>query len=73
MPSKGTIAYVVLHNLDLNFQSQTFQVATFTSKCWKNATNTVAVRSQVKYLPSNGAAANIVDRDRELHFKINEF
>ena len=31
----GTIANVVLHDLDLNFQGQTFQVAILKSKCWK--------------------------------------
>ena len=31
LPSNGTVANVVLHDLDLNFEGQTFQVAILTS------------------------------------------
>ena len=38
LPSNGTIANVTLHDLDLNFQVQTFQVAILISKGWKMQT-----------------------------------
>ena len=35
LPSNETIAKVVLHDLDLNIQGQTFQVSILTGKYWK--------------------------------------
>ena len=40
LPSNGTIANVVLHDLDRTFQGQTFQVPILTSKRWKMQTDT---------------------------------
>ena len=38
LPSNGTTANVALHDLDLNFEGQTFHVAILTSTCWKMQT-----------------------------------
>ena len=35
LASNRTIASIVLHDINLYFQGQTFQVFLFTSKCWK--------------------------------------
>ena len=44
LPSNGTIANIVLHDIDLNYQGETFQVAILTSKRWKNANVTIVIR-----------------------------
>ena len=69
----GSISNVVLHDLDLNFQGQTFQVAILTSTFSKNANITIAIRLEVRNLPSNGATANVVNHDLDLFFQGHEF
>ena len=44
LPSIWSIPIVVLHDLSLNFQGQTFQLANLTSKRSKNANITIAIR-----------------------------
>ena len=50
----------ILNDLDLNYQGQTFQVAILTSIGWKMPTLLFAIRYEVRYLPSNGAAVNVL-------------
>ena len=38
LPSNGAIANIVLRDLDLNYQGQTFEVAILISKRWKMQT-----------------------------------
>ena len=67
-------ANVVVDDLDLNFQGQTFQVNNLRNKCWKiQALIAIVVIYEVKYLPSIGATANVVRRDLDLHFKVANF
>ena len=68
MTSNVIIANVVLHDLDLNVQGPTFQEAILTSKSWKNANNTIAIKLEDRYLSSNGATANVVNYDFYLYF-----
>ena len=58
---------VVLNDLDLNFEGQTFQLAIVTSIDWKMQALPLAVR----YLPSNGTTANVVHHDC-VHFQGHE-
>ena len=37
------------------------------------ANNNAAVRSEVRYLPSNGTTANVVNYDLDLHFQGHKF
>ena len=66
-----TISNVVLHDLDLHFQGQTFQVAIWQG--WKTANITTAIRQEVRHLPLNGATANVVCYDPDLHFQGHKF
>ena len=66
----GTVANVVLSDLDRNFQ--TFQLALLTGKGWKKANITIAVRLEVTCSPSNGALAKLVYHDLDLHFQDHE-
>ena len=66
MPSNGTIVNVVLHDLDLNFQGQTLQVAILTSKCWK--IQTLLLPSDRKSGTCHGASVNVVNHDLDLQF-----
>ena len=59
--------------LDLYFQGQTTQVNILTSKRWKNADTTIAIRWEVRYLPWNGATVNLVHHDLDLQFQGNNF
>ena len=59
----GIIANVVVNDLDLNFQYQTFQVFIYINR-------TFAIRYDVRYLPSNGATANVVSHDQHSQGKI---
>ena len=49
------IANIVLSNLDLNCQCQIFQAAILTIKRRKNANIIIAIRFEVRHLPSNMA------------------
>ena len=62
LPSKVTNANVMLHNLDLNFQGQTFPAGYF-DKARKNTTITIAMRCDDGYLY----------QDLDLHFKVTIF
>ena len=59
---------VVLNDPDLNFQGQTFPVAILTSIGWKM--QTLLLPSDGK---SNGATANVVHHDFDLHFQVYKF
>ena len=69
----ASLPKIVLCDLDLNFLGQTIQVAIVTSKRSKNANFTIAIRKEVRYLPSNGATANVVHHDHDLHFQDHKF
>ena len=71
LPSNDTIANVVLHDLDLNFQGQTFQVDILTSKGLKYIHY---YWHQIRrYLSSNGATASVLHNDLDLQFKVTNF
>ena len=56
-----------------NFQGPTFQVVILTSKRWKNANISIAFRYEVRYLLLNGATANTVRHNLDLHILGHEF
>ena len=68
MPSSETIANIILHDLDLIFPGEPFQVAISTNKRWKNSNITIVNRKEVRYLPSNEATANVVCHALDLYF-----
>ena len=67
-----TNSNVVIRNLSLNFQCQTFRLAILTHKRSKNANITIAMRLEVRYLQLNSATANAVRHDLDLHFQCQE-
>ena len=38
----------------------------------ENENNTIAIGQEVRYFPSNGAIANVVHPDFDLHFQVRE-
>ena len=75
LPLNGTIANVVFHDLDLNFQGQTFKLAILTSKRWIKMQTllTTAIRWEVRYLPLNGATVIVVRHNTDIHLQDHEF
>ena len=63
----------LLHDLELNYQGQTFQVTILKTKGLKNTNNTVAIRWKVRHLPSYGATATVVHHDLDLHSQGHTF
>ena len=53
--------------------TKVFKVKLFKWLVWqvnaRKCKHSIAIRYEVKYLPSNGAAANVVNHDRDLHFQ----
>ena len=68
MPSNGTIANVVLHDIEQG-QGQTFQVVILTRKRRKNINITIDVGPDVRYLPSNNTAAYVALNDVDINFQ----
>ena len=64
----GPLQIFVFCDVDLRFQGQTFQVAILSTKVWKQANSTLAIRLEVMYLPSHCATANVVHHDLDLHY-----
>ena len=65
-PSNVDIPNVILSGIDINFQGQTFQVATLTSKHWKNTKLLLPSDRKYRYLPLNGTTANVVHHELDL-------
>ena len=62
--STGITANVVLSDLDLTFQGQTFQVVNLTKKCKHYHCD-----QEVRYLPANGSTAIVVQHDFDLQLQ----
>ena len=71
LPSNGTIAEVVLHELDLNFQGDKFEALIY-QKQWELLQKCI-IWLLHRYSPLNGIIVNVLLCDLDLHFQGQAF
>ena len=74
--SNGKSPALLLLDLDHNFQGQSFGiflVLWISRKMVRDRANiTIAIREEIRYLPSNSAISDVVHQNFDLHFQVHE-